>query len=166
MYINNLNELRQHIHTLKANDILYYSSDLNYFNGIKLAIKRGADIHLNNEQVLRNACFDSNIKLIKFLIENGSDIHYDDDYVMFYALKNKNNNLIIFLLNHGLDINITIQKHDSQIIKKIFNNIIEKNINLIEILLKYNLNIKLLNEICNIDILYLLRKYKLEKIKL
>lgn len=63
MYINNLNELRQHIHTLKANDILYYSSDLNYFNGIKLAIKRGADINLCNDLPLRNACYFNDIKL-------------------------------------------------------------------------------------------------------
>ncbi len=71
---------------------------------IKELIKRGADVHWNEDEALRNAAGYGSKETVKTLLEHGADIHARDDYALRSAAKAGNTETVKTLLEHGANI--------------------------------------------------------------
>jgi ankyrin repeat protein len=59
-----------------------------YLEIVKLLIKKGADIHRNNDIFLKHATENKNYKVVKFLLENGADplVAFGNDQLKIFEL--------------------------------------------------------------------------------
>jgi len=71
---------------------------------IKELIKRGADIHWNDDAPLRDAAGYGSKETVMTLLEHGADIHARDDYALRSAAKAGNTETVKTLLEHGANI--------------------------------------------------------------
>ncbi len=71
---------------------------------VKSLIKKGADIHNNEDWVFRNACFKGDLEVVKFLVDQGADIHTQDDFAICWASKNGHLEIVKILVDQGADI--------------------------------------------------------------
>ena len=46
---------------------------------VKYLIEHGANVHVSNDHVLRNAVVNNDLKIVKYLVEHGAVIHVSDD---------------------------------------------------------------------------------------
>ena len=68
-----------------------------YLELVQLLLDNGADIHAHNDNALQRAICDGNLKIIKLLLENGADVHRIDNDVLADAFDSNNSNIIILL---------------------------------------------------------------------
>jgi ankyrin repeat protein len=71
---------------------------------IKKLIKEGADIHIDDDYVLRLAAESGHLDVVKYLIKNGADIHARDDYALGWAVSNDYLDVVKYLIKNGADI--------------------------------------------------------------
>src|SRR5579885_518610 len=58
---------------------------------MKYLAEHGADIHVNDDEVLEWASFDGQLEVLKFLVEHGADINADDDSALKWCCYKRNN---------------------------------------------------------------------------
>jgi len=73
-------------------------------NIISRLLKEGANIHVDNEWVLKWASRNGNLGLVKFLVEHGSDIHTDNDRVLRWASRDGYLEIVKLLLEHRANV--------------------------------------------------------------
>lgn len=78
MNISSISKLKRIISTLSPDELLYNSSSLNYVDGVKLALNKGADINYNYGITIINAIKNNNIEFIKYLIMYNPNINIPD----------------------------------------------------------------------------------------
>ena len=71
---------------------------------LKSLIKEGADIHTNDDYVLRWAAESDHLDVVKYLVKNGADIHAWNDYVLRWAACNGHLNAVKYLVKNGANI--------------------------------------------------------------
>lgn len=60
-------------------NLLLVGSESGKINLVKIALRRGADIHIHSDIALRRAVVLNHIEIVKFLLENGADVHIEED---------------------------------------------------------------------------------------
>jgi ankyrin repeat protein len=123
---NNINN----IENLTTTDLICQSAKLNYLDGVKLALKRNADINIYDCFPLRIAIEHNNFEIVKFLVDNGADIniYYQNPLVIAFNF-NRYNIIEYLLVNNADDICLNeISKDENEI----------KNLNLIYRKIKLN----------------------------
>ena len=71
---------------------------------LKELVAEGADIHVNNDEVLIWASYNGHLEIVKFLVESGADIHADRDASLKWASKEGHLEVVKFLVESGADI--------------------------------------------------------------
>lgn len=66
---------------------------------IRVAVRRGADIHINDDEPFRIACEFGSLDAIRYLLRHGANIHAMNDY----AMRNARNDQVRYILNHSND---------------------------------------------------------------
>jgi ankyrin repeat protein len=85
---------------LMSESILIEVNAKNY-QEIDLLISNGFNINTNNGEALKAALFNNDEQMLYFLIEKGADIHIDDEYLLRHACTKGLNNLVSYLLSLG-----------------------------------------------------------------
>ena len=65
--------------------VLKYVGETNDVETIKTLVEDGADIHAEDEYVLRWAAANGHLKVVKYLVEHGADIHACNDRALEWA---------------------------------------------------------------------------------
>jgi ankyrin repeat protein len=90
---------------IKLNDELIKASVGGDFNLVKQLIDQGADIHINDDIVLRYAAeHHCNLEIVKYLVGKGANIHADNDQALYLAIKYNRLEIIKYLIGKGADI--------------------------------------------------------------
>ncbi len=71
---------------------------------IQYLIEKGANIHMNNDIILRNAAFSGNLEIVKYLVSIGANIHTADNYAIRWAAREGYLEIVEYLLDCGVDI--------------------------------------------------------------
>jgi len=71
---------------------------------IKELVEDGADIHVNNDFILRMASTNGYLDIVKYLISQGANIHSSNDYVLCCASYRGHLDVVKCLIEHGADI--------------------------------------------------------------
>ena len=71
---------------------------------VKKLIKKGADIHIDDDYVLRLAACNGHLDAVKYLVKNGADIHVRNDYALGWASNNGHLDIVKYLLKNGANI--------------------------------------------------------------
>lgn len=88
----------------------------NDYDGMKFLIENGANIHLNNDEIVKIAAANGYYDIVKLLIENGSDIH-SDNRALYYAIHQQHCSVAKLLLENGADVNsIEFVKKDNKLV--------------------------------------------------
>ena len=66
---------------------LIEASKIGNLERVKELISKGADIHYNDDEVLRTASNNGHFEIVKFLVLNGANVHGGDDIVGFKGHK-------------------------------------------------------------------------------
>ncbi len=110
------------------------------FEAIKYLIEVGADIHADNEYVLKLACEKNCLTLVKFLITKGADIHINNDEPMKIACTEGNVEIVKYFREICVDTCMENHILLRTAIKK-------NNYRLVRYLLNENINIQTLEDI-------------------
>lgn len=123
-----MNFLLEHKAVINNESLILVCSNLN-LEGLKLLVFHGADVNLNNGELLlilveKSNKSRKNLELLDFLLQNNIDIHAGDDAALHLACQMLNLPLVIYLLNHQADINakdsealrIAIRKQSNQLV--------------------------------------------------
>lgn len=73
-------------------------------NGKLDMIENGADIHENDDFILRECVEKGNLEITKYLVEHGADIHANNDFALRKSPENGNINMVQYLVEHGANI--------------------------------------------------------------
>lgn len=121
------------------NIVLRSACKFGRFNVIQFFVERGTDIHKFNEGLFF-ACKHAHINIVKFLVEHGVDIHVDNDIALKVACKLGNYRIVKFIIEKGVDIHAENER---------FLRIACKNghTNIVELLVKHGANIYTSNAI-------------------
>ena len=105
-YLNRFQDLEQ---------VLILASESGNIKHIKNVIKKGANIHTDNDLSLKKACEKGKFKIVKFLVENGANIHVNDDYALKISCTKGYIKIVKFLIENGANIYV----RDDCIIKNV-----------------------------------------------
>ena len=111
------------------------SSKNNYLQMVKLLIKKGANIHWEQDKALIQASRNGHLQMVKLLIELGANIHASNNWAMIYAIKYNHIEIVSLLISKGSNIN---SNHCKPLIVAIEYN----NIKIVRLLLSCGVNIK------------------------
>jgi ankyrin repeat protein len=64
------------------NDDFVKSVQIGNIKNIDTSIKNGADIHAENDLVLKFSSINGNLDVVQFLVKNGANIHAENDYAL------------------------------------------------------------------------------------
>ena len=78
--------------------------ELSNVDTFKLLIKKGADIHANNDYALRSSAAKGHLEVVKLLIEKGADIHAYNNYALRWSAINGHLEVIQLLIEKGANI--------------------------------------------------------------
>ena len=87
---------------LHPNELLIKSSKLGFISGVKLALERGADVHVNNDEALYQASYWGYKDAVELLLKNGADIHSQDN--LAWAAQWGYKDVVELLLKNGADV--------------------------------------------------------------
>lgn len=77
--------------------ILRYATDYNFYDITEYLIKKGVDI-INNSDAIVNSCRRGNVRIVKLLLKNGVNIHINNEMPFKVATINRHTNVIKYLL--------------------------------------------------------------------
>ncbi len=77
----------------------------NYVKIVELLIKKGANVHIWNDDGLITAVKCGNLDMVRLLVENGADIHVMDDEPIISALLNERWHILKYLVSIGSNVN-------------------------------------------------------------
>lgn len=98
-------EVFNEIKKLSPYDMMVKSVYYNYLDGVKLALKKGADINIIRNNPLGQASFSDHIDIVKYLIKNGSNININNGYALYISSSNNYYNIVELLLKNGAHVN-------------------------------------------------------------
>ena len=76
----------------------------NYLDLVKLLVEYGANINADNDYSLRLGAENGNLDIVKFLVESGANIHANDDDALISCVCNGYLNVVEYLVACGADI--------------------------------------------------------------
>jgi len=97
-------EIMKGIINLSPDRMLIKSIDYNFFDGVKLSVDNGADIHTSNNYAIEISSTRGQYNIVKYLLDKGADIHVDNDAPLRMASKNGHIDTVKLLLDYGADI--------------------------------------------------------------
>ena len=83
---------------------LTHASEKGYLDVVKIIIKYGANVNVNNNYSLRWASINGHFDIVEYLVLHGADIHSNNDYTLRYASHKGNKATLEYLIEHGADI--------------------------------------------------------------
>lgn len=83
-----------HIH----NALLNWTANINDLSLVKLLIKNGVDLHVDNDYVLRSSCETGLTTIVKYLIKKGANISADNNYSLKWSVRNCHLKVVKLLL--------------------------------------------------------------------
>ena len=72
---------------------------------VRLLLDKGANIHSNDDEPLRNACENGNLEIVRLLLDKCGDIHALNDEPLRKACKNGHLEIVRLLLDKGASVN-------------------------------------------------------------
>jgi len=96
-------EILNSLKSLDPDRMLVQAAKNKSIEGVKKALKLGADIHYFNNLALQVAIDDENLDIIKYLIDKDADIHMSDDYPLRHSVEVGNTELVKYLLDNGAE---------------------------------------------------------------
>jgi ankyrin repeat protein len=97
-------DIEKVIKDYSPNEILELGYKNKVWNLVKKAIDKGANVHLNGDSALRQACINGELEIVKFLIDNGAELHIYEDDCLVRACYSGNLELVKYLVDKGGDI--------------------------------------------------------------
>jgi len=79
------------------NDKLISACEIGDLPKVKSLIKKGANIHAENDAALCWSAENGHLEVVKFLVQNGANIHADSDYALRWATHNGHINIVNYL---------------------------------------------------------------------
>lgn len=89
---------------LSAKCDIGFAAGNGYTELVKFLIKRGADVHVENDLALSLASENGHTDTVRVLLDYGADIHADHDYPIFAASENGYTDIVKLLLDRGADL--------------------------------------------------------------
>jgi hypothetical protein len=86
------------------NYALQWAAESGHLDVVKFFVEKGADIYAENDLALIRAAEGGHLDVVKFLVEKGADIHADNNYALQWAAKNGHLEVVTFLVNNGANI--------------------------------------------------------------
>jgi hypothetical protein len=86
------------------NDLLIQSSERGELALVIEALKRGVNIHTQDDNALKWASFNGHFQVVKYLVEQGANIHAENDYALREASYYGHLEVVKYLVEHGADI--------------------------------------------------------------
>ena len=96
-------EVWDKIKDLSWPDLLLKSSKNGILKGVKLAVKKGTNIHYMSDEPLWWVIHNNYFEVAKYLIENKAHINVDDGYPIKHACEIGDLDMVKFLLEQGAD---------------------------------------------------------------
>ena len=97
-------EILSHLNNLSPSDLLISSSKVGFLSGVKLALERGADVHVFNDEALRWASYHGNKNVVEFLLKGGANVHSNNEEPLRQSVENRRYDIIELLLKFGANI--------------------------------------------------------------
>ena len=97
-------EVWNNIKDFPPNELLKKCIEIGFLKGIKLALKKDADIHINNDEPLRLASENGHTEIVKLLLDKGADIHVHAEFSLQVSALNGYIDIVELLLDRGADI--------------------------------------------------------------
>ena len=76
----------------------------NYLDLVELLVEYGANVNADNDYALRLGAENGNLDIVKFLVENGANIHANDDDALISCVCNGYLDVVEYLVEKGADI--------------------------------------------------------------
>ena len=73
------------VHGGRADPGLVLASEEGCLETVKFFVRRGADIHTNNDSALRWASINGHLDVVKFLVQKGANVHEHNDCALRWA---------------------------------------------------------------------------------
>ena len=81
-----------------------FTCELKNYKTLKLLIKNGIDINMEDGELLIISCKTGNLKIVNLLINNGADVAVRDNEPLIISIKNEDLKLLNLLINNGADL--------------------------------------------------------------
>ncbi|MEK0337324.1 MAG: ankyrin repeat domain-containing protein [Nitrosopumilus sp.] len=95
---------------LDRNILFIKSIENRFLLGVKMALERGANIHLADNDALRWASENGHYDLVKLLLDSGADVHAQNDYALRWASHHGHYDVVKLLIDNGANVHA---KNDS-----------------------------------------------------
>ncbi len=109
-----------------------------HLDTIKLLLREGANIHAEDDEALKTAVIDGHLDTIKLLLQEGADIHAQDDEALKLAASEEHLDIVKLLLQEGAD----IHSDNEYVLREAVR---QKRIPLVKLLLKKGADHKILS---------------------
>lgn len=93
------------VYSKNKNSILAESSRRGELALVIWSLKKGADIHHDNDYALRWASERGYFEIVKYLVENGANIHASEDWALITASGSGHLEIVKYLADRGSNIN-------------------------------------------------------------
>ena len=120
--LDNIKYLVENGANIHAQDdyVLRYSSRYGYLDIVKCLVENGANIHTQDDCALRWSIQGGYLDIVKYLVENGADIHADNDYALWWSVCSNYLEIVKYLIENGADQKVLFKKWSKQKIAKVF----------------------------------------------
>ena len=82
---------------LSPDQLLLKSSKIGFIKGVKLALDKGADVHVFEDEPLLAASENGHTDIVKLLLDRGADVHAKNDLSLQWAEHNEHTEVANFL---------------------------------------------------------------------
>lgn len=137
--LKTLQSFKKEIDLWDLNWALMKASTNGHLEAVKLLIRAGADIHIQNEDSLRWASTKGHLEVVELLVQLGADIHSLKDYSLREASRNDHLEIVRFLLKAGA--NVHAEEDDA--VRKASS---RGHLEIVKLLIKHGANIHVLND--------------------
>lgn len=83
--------------------VLRWASSLGKESFIRYLIEKGANVNANDDYALRWAAHNGHESIVRYLVENGADVHADNDGALRWTIKNNHESIVRYLVEMGAD---------------------------------------------------------------
>jgi len=84
--------------------ILRWTSEKGHLEVVKVLLENGIDIHTGSDYALRWTSRYGHYKIVKLLLKNGANVHADNDYALRRASENGHYKVVKLLLENGANV--------------------------------------------------------------
>ena len=93
------------LHKIEPLNLLILSVGNGYLKGVKIALKKGADVNIWDNHPLRYASKFGFYDIVKLLLDNGADVNANGNESLIWASENGHADVVQLLLDRGADVN-------------------------------------------------------------